>query len=104
MVRAESGLGHANETKNDGTGEPSGAGPTPTFPMMAYQLWTQEMDTELISLLSSGTPSLAIALTMERSELAICQRIMILHNRNDLVMLPSARFLSEITNAKGADE
>ena len=23
MVRAESGLGHANETKNDGTGEPS---------------------------------------------------------------------------------
>ncbi len=59
-----------------------------TFPM-AYKRWTQDMDKELISLLSSGTPSLAIALTMGRSELAICQRIMLLHNRSDLVMLPS---------------
>ena len=59
-----------------------------TFPM-AYKHWTQDMDKELISLLSSGTPSLAIALTMGRSELAICQRIMLLHNRSDLVMLPS---------------
>ena len=58
-----------------------------TFPM-AYKRWTQDMDKELISLLSSGTPSLAIALTMGRSELAICQRIMLLHNRSDLVMLP----------------
>ena len=59
-----------------------------TFPM-AYKRWTQDMDKELISLLSSGTPSLAIALTMGRSELAICQRIMLLHNRSNLVMLPS---------------
>ena len=59
-----------------------------TFPM-AYKRWTQDMDKELISLLSSGTPSLAIALTMGRSELAICQRIMLLHDRSDLVMLPS---------------
>ena len=59
-----------------------------TFPM-AYRRWTQDMDKELISLLSSGTPSLAIALTMGRSELAICQRIMLLHDRSDLVMLPS---------------
>jgi len=58
-----------------------------TFPM-AYKRWTQDMDKELISLLSSGTPSLAIALTMGRSELAICQRIMLLHDRSDLVMLP----------------
>ena len=58
-----------------------------TFPM-AYKRWTQDMDKELISLLSSGTPSLAIALTMGRSELAICQRIMLLHNRSNLVMLP----------------
>tara|TARA_B100001179_G_scaffold136004_1_gene97803 strand:+ start:365 stop:544 length:180 start_codon:yes stop_codon:yes gene_type:complete len=55
---------------------------------MAYKRWTQDMDKELISLLSSGTPSLAIALTMGRSELAICQRIMLLHDRSDLVMLP----------------
>ena len=59
-----------------------------TFPM-AYKRWTQDMDKELISLLSSGTPSLAIALTIGRSELAICQRIMLLHNRSNLVMLPS---------------
>jgi len=58
-----------------------------TFPM-AYKRWTQDMDKELISLLSSGTPSLAIALTIGRSELAICQRIMLLHNRSNLVMLP----------------
>ena len=58
-----------------------------TFPM-AYKRWTQDMDKELISLLSSGTPSLAIALTIGRSELAICQRIMLLHNRSGLVMLP----------------
>ncbi|MEC8874532.1 MAG: hypothetical protein VX502_03990 [Candidatus Thermoplasmatota archaeon] len=58
-----------------------------TFPM-AYKRWTQDMDKELISLLSSGTPSLAIALTRGRSELAICQRIMLLHDRSDLVMLP----------------
>ena len=56
---------------------------------MAYKRWTQDMDKELISLLSSGTPSLAIALTMGRSELAICHRIMLLHDRAELVMLPS---------------
>ena len=58
-----------------------------TFPM-AYKRWTPEMDKELISLLSVSTPSLAIALTMGRSELAISQRMMLLHNRSDLVMLP----------------
>jgi len=71
---------------------------------MAYKRWTPEMDKELISLLSVSTPSLAIALTMGRSELAICQRILLLHNRNDLVMLPSAKFISELFDAKGADE
>ena len=59
-----------------------------TFPM-AYKRWTSDMDKELIALLSSSMPSMAIALMMGRSELAICQRIMLLHNRGELVMLPS---------------
>ena len=59
-----------------------------TFPM-AYKSWTSDMDKELIALLSSSMPSMAIALMMGRSELAICQRIMLLHNRGELVMLPS---------------
>ena len=58
-----------------------------TFPM-AYKPWSQAMDKEFIFLLSSGTPSDAIALKMGRSELALCQRMMLLHNRSDLVMLP----------------
>ena len=58
-----------------------------TFPM-AYKRWTSDMDKELIALLSSSMPSMAIALMMGRSELAICQRIMLLHDRSDLVMLP----------------
>jgi len=58
-----------------------------TFPM-AYKPWSQAMDKEFIFLLSSGTPSDAIALKMGRSELALSQRMMLLHNRSDLVMLP----------------
>ena len=59
-----------------------------TYPM-AYKHWTPDLDKELIALCSSGMPSATIALTMGRSQTAICRRTMLLYDRDDLVMLPS---------------
>mgnify|MGYP006978418637 CR=1 FL=1 len=59
-----------------------------TYPM-AYKHWTPGMLKQLIALCSSGTPSAAIALTMGRSQTAICRRTMLLYDRGELVMLPS---------------
>ena len=42
------------------------------------------MDRELARLLSLGVESEAIAYKMGRSELAICLRAMLLHNRGDV--------------------
>ena len=54
-----------------------------TYPM-AYKHWTPDLDKELIALCSA-----AIALTMGRSQTAICRRTMLLYDRGELVMLPS---------------
>lgn len=54
----------------------------------AYKRWTEDMDNELKTLLSWGIQLEAIAFKMGRSKLAICLRVMHLHDRGELGMHP----------------